>query len=133
MQNNFKLTTFAALIVLIMSFSTNSQNIATFSGLQTMGAKLNSANNDQVPTLSPNGLSLYLASSRSGTLGGLDIYVSQRATLGSAWGSPQSLGVTLNSSGNDAVNKFFARRKNDVSRQHPHRQRRHLHFHADRP
>ena len=50
---------------------------------------------------SPDGLSLYFASNRSGGLGGLDIYVSSRASTGDAWGTPENLGPTINSAVND--------------------------------
>ena len=47
------------------------------------------------------GLSLYFASDRAGGLGGLDIYVSRRASINDPWGPPQSLGNTINTPSND--------------------------------
>ncbi|MEO6391007.1 MAG: FG-GAP-like repeat-containing protein [Pyrinomonadaceae bacterium] len=97
------LTTLSAIIVLTMTaHSAYSQNNA-FSALRSMGPALNTSATDAAPTLAPNGLSLYLTSDRPGTLGATDIWVSQRATLGSAWGAPQNVGV-LNSAGTDSVN-----------------------------
>lgn len=92
------------LALLIMATSAYSQNNA-FSGVQNMGALLNSDVNDQNLTLSPNGLSLYFASSRAPSLGGQDIFVSQRANLGAAWGAPQHLAM-LSSTANEAVMSF---------------------------
>jgi len=62
--------------------------------------------NDQQAVLSKDGLSLYFASNRPGSLGTqgfLDIWVSQRtcADTSCPWGTPVSLGPTVNSSGSD--------------------------------
>lgn len=76
-------------------------SFSTFSMPQNLGAIINSANDDQQPTLAPNGLSLYFMSTRPGGLGGNDIWVSQRATLTSAWGAPQNLAI-LNTTNNEA-------------------------------
>jgi hypothetical protein len=73
---------------------------STFSVPQNMGAAVNSASIDEHPVISPSGLSLYFGSDRPNGLGGRDIYVSQRATLSSAWGAAQNVGV-LNTSSNE--------------------------------
>jgi FG-GAP-like repeat/WD40-like Beta Propeller Repeat len=75
-----------------------------FSIPQNMGTAINAPDMDQLPAPAPSGLSLYFTSNRAaGGLGGNDIWVSQRATLSSAWGPAQNLGVTLNTSSNDSV------------------------------
>ncbi|MDQ3041512.1 MAG: VCBS repeat-containing protein, partial [Acidobacteriota bacterium] len=51
-------------------------------------------------------LSLYFSSNRPGGLGLTDVWVSQRATLTSAWGAPHNLGATVNSSSGDGVTSF---------------------------
>lgn len=76
------------------------QNNATFTPPQNLGPALNSATNDENPVLAPSGLSLYFSSDRPGGLGGRDIYVSQRATLSSAWGTPSRVAI-LNSTSNE--------------------------------
>ena len=73
---------------------------STFSAPQNMGATINSASNDENPVLAPGGLSLYFSSDRPGGLGGRDIYVSQRATLSSPWGTPAPVTI-LNSTSNE--------------------------------
>ena len=66
-----------------------------------LGPVVNSAYNDQHPSISKDGLSLYFVSNRPGGFGGNDIWVSQRATVDDAWGTPQNLGPSINTSSND--------------------------------
>ncbi len=111
------LTTLSAFLALAMlpifAFSQNNDltpnaatSFSTFSAPQNMGATLNSADNDQAPVAAPSGLSLYFGSNRPGGQGGNDIWVSQRPTLTSAWGAPQNLGATVNSSSGDIASSF---------------------------
>ncbi len=72
-----------------------------FSVPQNLGSPINTADNEELPTISPNGLSMYFSSNRAGGQGGLDIWVSQRPTLSSAWGTPQNLGATVNTASGD--------------------------------
>ena len=81
-------------------------NFSTFSVPQNMGAAINSVSKEQLPAIAPSGLSLYFVSERPGGQGGRDIYVSQRATLSSAWGAAQNLGAIINTSGNESVGSF---------------------------
>lgn len=62
-----------------------------------LGPVINSPSADQSPALSPDGLSLYFASDRPGTLGGVDLWVSRRASRHSDWGTPVNLGAGINS------------------------------------
>ena len=73
-----------------------------WSAPQNLESVVNSASNDQHPALSPDGLSLYFASDRPGSVHGslpgtLDLWVTQRLTEDSAWGPPANLGPTVNS------------------------------------
>lgn len=63
--------------------------------------ELNTASNDGCPILSPDGLSLYMATNRPGGLGGLDIWVAQRRNTRSGWGQPVNLGAPINSAADD--------------------------------
>jgi len=108
--------TLSAIVALVMiAVSAFSQNdgstvsapsaatgFSTFSAPQNLGAVINAADTEFLPVVAPSGLSLYFATIRPGGLGGRDIYVSQRATLSSAWGAPQSLAI-LNTSSNESV------------------------------
>lgn len=75
---------------------------SAWSAPQNIGSVVNSVSNDQHPALSPDGLSLYFASDRPGSVEGsaagtLDLWVSHRLTKDGAWGAPVNLGVTVNS------------------------------------
>jgi hypothetical protein len=72
--------------------------------IDTMGGnspELNTPSQDGCPIQSPDGLSLYLASNRPGGKGGLDIWVSTRASATAPWGTPQNLGEPVNSVADD--------------------------------
>lgn len=56
---------------------------------------------DGCPFISPDSKTFYMASNRSGGLGGIDIWVSTRARAGDPWGAPVNLGPSINSSAND--------------------------------
>ncbi|MDQ3063031.1 MAG: hypothetical protein M3R14_09255, partial [Acidobacteriota bacterium] len=111
------LTTLSVIVALAMmpifAFSQNNDltpnavtSFSTWSAPQNMGATINSADNDIAPVAAPNGLSLYFTSNRPGGQGVNDIYVSQRLTLTSAWGAPQNLGATVNTSSAEVAASF---------------------------
>lgn len=117
MKIKITLTTLSTIVALaIMPIFALSQNnslmpdaatgFSTWSMPQNMGAMVNSASSEINTTIAPSGLSLYFSSNRPGGLGATDIYVSQRATLTSAWGAPQNLGAAFNSTGGDGVASF---------------------------
>ena len=64
----------------------------------SLGAPINTSANDQQAMLSKDGLSLFFASNRPGTLGALDIWVAHRADVEAPWGEPVNLGPTVNTS-----------------------------------
>lgn len=66
-----------------------------------LGPTINTAGLEQGPELSPDGLSLYFSSGRSGGMGGNDLWVAHRASLDSPWETPQNLGPTVNTSSNE--------------------------------
>src|SRR5690348_2530399 len=71
-----------------------------------LGPVVNSPLDDNRPAISKDGLSLYITSARPGGVGGLDIWVSHRASVDDPWGPPQNLGPTVNSSDNDVAPTF---------------------------
>ena len=62
---------------------------------------LNTASNDGCPILSPDGLSLYMATNRPGGYGGQDIWVAHRDSVTSGWGAPENLGPPVNTADNE--------------------------------
>jgi len=72
-----------------------------WSAPQPFPAGINSTTSEQNAVLSRDELSLYFSSDRPGGMGGLDIYIAQRATLDSPWGSPINAGAPINTSGAD--------------------------------
>jgi hypothetical protein len=56
---------------------------------------------DGCPHESADGLSLFLASNRPGTMGGNDIWAADRASLSEPWGTPRNLGAPINSASAD--------------------------------
>lgn len=73
---------------------------------ENLGAVINTAAAEQHPTISKDGLSLYFASDRDGTTGGLDLWVSRRASVDDPWTTPVNLGPNINSSLTDLAAGF---------------------------
>ena len=69
-------------------------------GTPTPVVALNSPANDLAPALSPDELTLTFHSARTGGLGGVDAYISTRASTSDPWGAP-SLITGVNTTGND--------------------------------
>ena len=63
--------------------------------------ELNTEFQDGCPIQSPDGLSLYMASTRPGGLGGIDIWVAHRASKDAPWGTPVDLPAPVNSASDD--------------------------------
>jgi WD40-like Beta Propeller Repeat len=63
--------------------------------------ELNTTSLDGCPILSPDGLSLYMASNRPGGHGGLDIWVAHRGDTGEPFGAPENLPAPINSASDD--------------------------------
>ena len=69
-----------------------------------LGPPVNTAFIEQAASLSRDGLSLYFhCGNCPGSIGGADIYVSQRAHAADPWGAPQNLGPTINTTANNIL------------------------------
>ena len=77
------------------------QRDGTF-GPSAIVAELSTTSMDRQPAISRNGLEMYIASNRPGTLGGLDLWISTRATTSDPWSAPVNLGAPINSAAADA-------------------------------
>lgn len=64
-------------------------------------AEVNSPVADGCPIESADGLSLFIASNRPGTMGANDIWAADRDSLSSPWGVPRNLGAPINTSAAD--------------------------------
>ena len=71
-----------------------------------LGPVVNTAGDENRPAISKDGLSLYVSSNRPGGFGGLDLWVSQRASVNDAWGPLQNLGPNINSDSNESAPAF---------------------------
>ncbi|MFB0556216.1 MAG: LamG-like jellyroll fold domain-containing protein [Phycisphaerae bacterium] len=67
-----------------------------------LGPTVNGSSDETDPSLSADGLSLFFRSNRPGGSGGLDLYVTTRATIDDPWREPVNLGPIVNSAGNDS-------------------------------
>jgi len=74
---------------------------ADWSAPVNLGAVVNSELEELDPIVSKDGLSMYFGSLRAGGYGGVDIWVSQRASVDAPWGPAQNLGPTINTPFND--------------------------------
>lgn len=73
-------------------------SIETIPGSST---HINTAAVDGCPNVSPDGLSLFFTSNRSGGLGGVDIWTATRSSTAEGFGTPVNLGAPVNSAANE--------------------------------
>jgi len=78
-----------------------------------LGSVVNSSAQDNSPSISTDGLSLYFSSNRSGAVGGsgwsaMDLWVAKRETTADDWGAPSNLGPIVNSSDADYMSHISA-------------------------
>ncbi len=84
-----------ASLALAWAASADAQKFSDWSAPVNLGSTINSAANDQHPTLSKDGLTLIFASDRTGSFGDIDLWVSQRESLDSDWQAPQNLTMLI--------------------------------------
>jgi hypothetical protein len=73
-----------------------------------LGPTVNSSDDEDCPRLSPDGLSLYFQSNRSGGQGSFDIWVATRPTVSAPFGAPVNLGPAINSDSDDFLPQISA-------------------------
>jgi Tol biopolymer transport system component len=83
---------------LVLQLAASKRSNSMWSEPVNLGPPINSAFDDNAPALSPDGLSLYFASTRPGGLGNPDIWVSHRASVDGPWEAPVNLGAPINTS-----------------------------------
>ena len=111
----FRASTRVAAFFVISAFAGNASELTAWSTPVNV-TSINSAANDLSPYLSPNGLSLYFASTRPGGVGGEDLWVARRTSVTETFGAPVSFGAVVNTSGaerspalsSDGLSLYFA-------------------------
>lgn len=73
-----------------------------WSSPSNVGPPVNSTFVDQGPAISKDGLSLYFQCDCPGGFGGADIWVSRRPSVDGAWGAPQNLGPSINTTSTES-------------------------------
>jgi Tol biopolymer transport system component len=73
-----------------------------------LGSVVNGSAQENSPSISADGLSLYFSSNRSGTVGNMDLWVSTREMTIDDWGAPSNLGSVVNSSNADYMSHISA-------------------------
>jgi hypothetical protein len=106
-RNRVALLALGATFVLALAGVAQAKNLGDWGAAQKIDAingnstELNTALVDGCPIQSPDGLSLYIASNRSGGVGGLDIWVAHRSSVDGAWGHPENLGAPINTAADE--------------------------------
>jgi WD40-like Beta Propeller Repeat len=112
MSKGMKVTLLAvALAVTALTAAAQAANYSGWSSAQKIdeiggnNSELNTPFQDGCPIQSPDGLSLYIATTRPRFAGDtrtdLDIWVAKRASVGAPWGAPVNLGAPVNSTADD--------------------------------
>lgn len=105
MNTKHPFTPIAAAVALQLALASGIAEAAPRYTAWTLAAPVVEVNDTTVPDGCPiesrDGLSLYIASSRTGTLKGNDIWAADRASKSEPFGEPQNLGAPVNSDAND--------------------------------
>lgn len=94
------------LVVALAIITTVAKADFIFGEPKNLGATVNSTSNDQAPSISADGLTLYFSDHPGapippGGYGQSDIWITTRQTKDDPWGPPVNLGPVVNSSGQD--------------------------------
>src|SRR5690242_320534 len=81
----------ALVVVLASLVGADTPKFSDWSTPVNLGPIVNTASLDAGPAIAKEGLSLYFSSDRMGGFGSQDIWVAQRPTVDSPWGTPQNL------------------------------------------
>jgi hypothetical protein len=99
------MVSFALLLVSTIAFAAPSfspwEPAASLESIPGTSPELNTPALEGCPILSRDGLQLYMASNRPGGLGGIDIWVAERASPDAPFGAPVNIGEPVNSASND--------------------------------
>ena len=99
--NSKKNNLILALIIIFILGGRQVKADFTFGEPENLGPIVNSLSEDIEPTISSDDLSLLFSSDRSGGQGGIDLWITTRATVSDPWGPPSNLGAIVNSSSDE--------------------------------
>jgi hypothetical protein len=98
----------AAVAVLALAVSpVTAKNLGDWANAQSLeslpgsSSEVNTAALDGCPIQAPDGLSLYMATTRVGGLGGIDIWIAHRSSTSVGFGAPENAGAPINSAADD--------------------------------
>jgi hypothetical protein len=95
-------TTFDAKSPHVDNSDDGNRRFSDWSSPSNVGPPVNSSFVEQGPGISKDGLSLYFQCMNCpGGIGGVDIWVSRRASVDEPWGAPQNLGPIINTTSNE--------------------------------
>jgi hypothetical protein len=86
-----------ALVMMLPLAPAGAKRYSEWSVPANLGSAVNSTLMDSCPSVTKDGLSLYFMKMSASY--NMDLYVSQRPSIDSSWGTPQDLGPVVNSSG----------------------------------
>lgn len=90
-------------------FVAKKQPDGSWGALENMGSDINSKFDEDAPHLTPDGNTMYFSSNGHNSMGGFDIFRSER--VNGKWSAPVNMGVPINSPGDDIY--FIIANKND--------------------
>ncbi len=103
-KNVLAMSLSCALVVVVASLvGADTPKFSDWSTPENLGPIVNSAFLDQGPFISKDSLSLYFASTRPGSYGDNDFWVSQRASVDAPWEPPQNLGAIINTTAREST------------------------------
>ena len=93
----------SALLIVLALTAGHAKADFTFGEPVNLGPAINSAYNDGIDFISPDGLEVYFDSDRPGGHGDWDMWMARRATKDDEWGTPMNLGPVVNTGYVDAA------------------------------
>jgi len=99
----FALAAVAVTACIAVSLPAAAPTYTGWSAPNNLGSTVNTSVTELGPAISPDGLSLYFFSGRTGGQGGNDIWVTRRSSTNGPWGTPVDVGPTVNSAAAETV------------------------------
>ena len=102
-----RLVVAAIMLLAVAASPVSAKNLGNWSAAQSLeslpgsSSEVNTAALDGCPIQAPDGLSLYMATTRPGGLGGIDIWIAHRSSTDEGFGAPENLGAPVNSIADD--------------------------------